>query len=73
MGTWTKYAATPMATNVGGYWVYYPLPGFHDWHKLFILMNLMPIKKGATWSFSLEPFEDETETTPNIKVSGTWK
>ena len=32
-------------------------------------MNLMPIKKGATWSFSLEPFTDETETTP-IDISG---
>lgn len=24
MGTWVKYAATPMATNVGGYWLYTP-------------------------------------------------
>ncbi len=24
----------------------------------------MPIKKGATWSFSIEPFTDDSEATP---------
>lgn len=33
------------------------------------MTNLKTILKGDTWSFSLEPFEDEAETTP-VDISG---
>jgi poly(3-hydroxybutyrate) depolymerase len=53
MGTWTKYAATPMATNVGGYYLYTPTGANSSTACIIALHGLGEQGSGSTTDLDL--------------------